>query len=144
MKKRYFRKKKARPELSPQQAEQMAVASNNLARVLIKKRRIPSARYHASVADYIFKNHREPDGKTKRRLYLDAIDHVKKPFKAGKGKGYDVYPPAKGIKALEGIAIVEGPDKYPMKFSSMQEAIGYVRAHNLGDLPVRVHKGGSK
>ena len=136
--------KKTRPELSPSEAERLAVAHNNLARGLIKDRKIASARYHASLADFIFRSHKEPDAKTRRRLYLDAKAKSKAPFKKGKGKGYDVYPPSKGIKALQGIAIVEGPDRYPMKFPSFGEAINYVRAHNLGDLPVRVHKGGSK
>ena len=143
MKKR-FRPKKPRPELTPAEAERLAVAHSNLARGLIKGRKVASARYHASIADYIFRSHKEPDGKTRRQLFVEARTKSRAPFKKGKGKGYDVYPPAKGIKALEGIAIVEGPDKYPMKFPSMGEAINYVRAHNLGDLPVRVHKGGAK
>lgn len=133
-------KKIKRVLLSGEQAERLARHHSAIADDLVKKGRYGDARYHAHLATAILRGHIEPSTKERRQMYLLAQSGANAPFKKGKGKGFDIYSPSKGIKPLEGIVIVEGPDKYPKRFTSMQSAIDYVKVHNFDDFPVRVHK----
>lgn len=127
--------------LKPEIAEARAVAHSRAAKRFSSMGNIASARYHVELANFIFKKRIEPTPKERRLIYERSRLAPNAPLKKGKGKGYDVYPPDEGGPAiLKGVAIVRGPDKWSMRFSSMEEAIRYVRVNNIGDLPVRVHK----
>ena len=127
--------------LKPNIAEARALAHSRRSKALSSQGNIASARYHAELANFIFKNRIEPTPKQRKAIYIRSRQAPNAPFNKGKGKGYDVYPPSEGGPAiLKGVVIVKGPDKWSMRFPSMEEAIRYVRVNNIGDLPVRVHK----
>ena len=128
--------------LKPEIAEARATAHSRLATKLSKEGKIASARYQAELAHYIFKHHQEPDSKQRRAIYEKSQGITRTPFKKGKGKGYDVFPPGgpEGPSVLKGVSIVVCPDKWSLRFPSMKDALNYVRVNNVGDLPVRVHK----
>jgi len=142
MNKRFFKKAIKVVPLSQEVAEGRAVAHSRLSKKYSDKGLIASARYHAELAAFIHKQRREPDSKQRKAIFAKSQTSATAPFRKGSGKGYDVFPPGdkSGPKIFEGIAIVVGPDKWSMRFSSMEEAIRYVRVNNIGDLPVRVHK----
>ena len=140
----FNRKRKAKipvVPLKPQVVEARVTVHARLAAKAQKAGNVASARYHTELAHYIHQHGQEPDSKQRHAFYVRSQGIAKEPFKKGKGKGYDVYPPDEGGPAiLKGIAIVRGPDNWNVRCSSMQEALNYVRIHNVGDYPVRVHK----
>ena len=140
----FSRKGKMKIESVPLEAniaEARALAHSRQSKRFSAQGNIASARYHAELASFIYKNRIEPTPKQRKAIFQRSRTAPSAPFNKGKGKGYDVYPPSEGGPAiLKGVAIVKGPDKWSMRFSSMEEAIRYVRVNNIGDLPVRVHK----
>ena len=137
---RRYEKKPTRP-LDPASSERLAVRFSRQAERMKKDGNMLGARYRSELANFVFKNHAIPSTSQRKGLYSKAKKAIQGPLPTGKGKGYDVYPPDQtGPSILRGIAIVKSPDNYSMRFSSMEEALKYVRVSNVSEYPVRVHK----
>lgn len=106
---------------------------------MMKAGRLAEARYHVMMSDALNRG-KKPSRKERKAIFKDARKAVKAPFKSGKGKGYDVYPPSDKIALLSGLYIVYGPDNYPRKARTKKEAEDYVRVFNREGYPVRFHK----